>query len=163
MQTNSFIKKFFVTLSFCLVLAIALCACESNKTSLGVDDFISKADSSGLLTENNTAQYKEFEHIVSVITAGKIDNSSVLWKTDFMVAKSEDNAIGMFESNKENFEKVSGASASTSTSIGNFNSYQKTGNGKYMYLCRVDKTLLYANVDEKYKDEFRDFVDKLGY
>ena len=161
MQTKSISKKILIAISFCLVLAIALCACETSKTAVSADDFKSKAEASGLMTEDNTAQFKDYDHVVSAITAVKVENSSALWTTDFVVANSEDKAKGMFESNKEDFDKISGTS--TSTSVGNYDTYERTGDGKYMYLCRVDKTLLYANVDEKYKDEFKAFAEKLGY
>jgi antitoxin component of RelBE/YafQ-DinJ toxin-antitoxin module len=32
-----------------------------------------------------------------------------------------------------------------------------------MYLCRVDSTLLYINIDEKYKDDAKKLIEAMGY
>ena len=70
----------------------------------------------------------------------------------------------MFESNKDYFKDREGSTRVTSSySIGNYNLYSLTSNGDYMYLCRVDNTLLYIDVEDEYKDEVKDIVEELGY
>ena len=44
----------------------------------------------------------------------------------------------MFEANKDNFDQLSGNLSMVS--VGNYNIYEKTGDGQFMYLGRVDKT-----------------------
>ena len=39
----------------------------------------------------------------------------------------------------------------------------RNADGKYMYVCRVDNTLVYANVDSEYKDAAIALIQAIGY
>ena len=45
----------------------------------------------------------------------------------------------------------------------NYNKYTLKANGQYMYLSRIDNTLLYCNVQTKYEKAAKKLIKKLGY
>lgn len=49
------------------------------------------------------------------------------------------------------------------SSISNYESYELTSGGEYMYIRRIENTLLCVCADERYKEEIENIVDKLGY
>ena len=53
--------------------------------------------------------------------------------------------------------------ANFSVSLKNFESYTLKTNGYYKYVARIDNTLIYANVKEKYENNAKEFIKKLGY
>lgn len=70
----------------------------------------------------------------------------------------------MFDNNKSIFESYKiGLSAEKSTSFKNNSTYSLSSDGYYMYLSRVENTLLYIRVKDIYKDKVKTIVDKLGY
>ena len=70
----------------------------------------------------------------------------------------------MFDYNKDEITKSkSKNSREVSNSSGNFTTYSLTDNGDYIYLCKVDDTLLYTKVKEEYKEEVDKFIQELGY
>lgn len=155
--------KRILTLSIVFVLvALMLTACGS-KTALTKDEFTKKATDNGMLTEDNTASYADYSHVTSVTSAGIISGNAVAWSCDFIVATDDSKAKQMFETNKTTFENSVSSSSSSSSNIGNYNTFELNGGGKFMYLCRVDNTLIYFNVDEAYKDDAKAFIEKLGY
>ena len=158
---KSVVKKLIITAALCLVLALVCGACAQSKTAATPKDFIASAESLGLQTQDTTKDYEQFDHVVNSTSAGKTEGNAIVWQADFVTATEAEKAQGMFETNKNKFDEASGNMSSTS--VGNYNTYEKNGDGKFMYLCRVDNTLLYINVDEKYKDEAKKLIGTLGY
>lgn len=46
---------------------------------------------------------------------------------------------------------------------GNYESYGITTKDKYQFIIRVEKSVVYVNVDKEYKKDAQDIVKKLGY
>ena len=145
----------------CLMLALVCGGCAQSKTAVASKDFISKAQSLGLNTQDTTSDYAQYDHVVNSTSAGKIEGNTILWQADFLTANAADKAVAMFEANKDNFDQLSGNLSMVS--VGNYNIYEKTGDGQFMYLGRVDKTLLYIKVAEKYAGEAKELIEALGY
>ena len=77
---------------------------------------------------------------------------------------TETDAKAMFETNRKSFENSKGSvSTEKSINLGNHSLYSVTSNGFYMYLSRIDNTLVYAKVSETYKDTVKDFINELKY
>lgn len=158
---ESVAKRLILTAAFCLILALVCGACAQSKTAVTSKDFISKAASLGLNTQDTTSTYAQYDHVVNSTSAGRVEGAAIAWQADFVTVNAADKAEAMFETNKDNFDQLSGNMSMISS--GNYNTYEKTGDGQFMYLCRVDKTLLYIKVAEKYKDEAKQLIEALGY
>ena len=150
-------KHLIGILSLVLAISLMLCSCGS-KTALTKDTFISNATSYGLETSDAGVSA---DGLVSGTVAYKAEGNNAAWQAEFYVLNSEDRAKEMFENNKANFE--SGSGSQSSASVGNYSTYEKTGDGKFKYLCRVDATLLYIDINEAYKEAAKGFIKQIGY
>lgn len=67
-----------------------------------------------------------------------------------------------YKINKAKFEN-SAATSQVTFNGKNYSSYSITTGGKYKFVERVEKTVIYLNVDKEYKDDVKDLVKELGY
>lgn len=151
-------KKKIIFGLLCLVAIVTLTGC-SKKTVLTTEDFISKSEANGYQTVDVKTQFSEYDELKSA-TLAMNDN----YQVEFYVLDNETNAKSMFDTNKATFEDYKTSSnAESSVSLKNYSTYSLTTGGYYMYLSRVDNTLIYLRVEAKYKDEVKSFVKALGY
>ena len=142
-----------------MFLLVCLTGC-GNKNMISKDDFITKAENNDLVVTDATNQYSSYGYITSATIAQHSDG----WQIEFYVLDDAANAQSMFNTNKTNFENSKGGTATeTSASMGNYSTYGLTSNGYYMYVSRVDNTLLYVRVKDTYKDKVKDVIKDLGY
>lgn len=84
------------------------------------------------------------------------------YQIEFYTFDDEDEAKMFFKVNKAKFETDS-ASSEVSLNGKNYSVYSVTSNGKYKFVERIDKTVIYLNVDKEHKDDVKDLVKELGY
>ena len=131
-----------------------------NKNVITTNDFISKTEKLGYTTTNVIEQYASYSYVKEATVA----QSSEGYQVEFYTLDDEANATGMFNTNRSTFESYKGNSSSeSSSSMGNYSSYTLTSSGYYMYLCRVENTLLYVKVNDTYKDSVKKLIKELGY
>ena len=152
-------KNIFLKITLCLMVIILLTGCE-NKMAINSDEFKEKATSNNYIVSDVTSQFEKSKIVDNAVTANKLG----AWVVEFYTLKSDSNAEYMFNYNKEKAsnEKAKN-SKEVSSSSGNFSTYSLTNNGYYIYICKVDNTLLYTKVNEEYKDEVNKFIQELGY
>jgi len=150
-------KKLF-TLLLTLVMLITLSGCGT-KMAIKTEEFIEKAENNGYLVTDLTAIYIEDEEIKEATIA-----TSEGWEITFYILDTEENAIARYQNNQSSFENSKDSTNSEAkVDMKNYNTYTLNSNGSYKYLCRVDNTLLYVDVEETYKDEVKSFITELGY
>ena len=151
-------KKYFLGLIFTVVLFV-LTGC-SEKPSINSSDFKSISENSGYTVYDITSQYSEYSYIESALVA----KSSWDYQVEFYLLTDDSYAVSMFNNNKSTFESYKGSSSvDSSVDLANYSTYSLTSNGYYMYLSRIDNTLLYLRVDDSYKSNVKNLVSKLGY
>ena len=149
-------KKVFI---LGIIALIFLTGCN-NKTAITTDIFTEKAKENGLLITDAISQFKDATFIKNATIAQSVDG----WQIEFYILEDENYASSMFEKNKLTFE-----SEKTNTSIEkringkSNNRYELTTNNSYMYLSRIDNTLLYMKSDISNKDNIKSFVKILNY
>ncbi len=149
------ISKVFLS----LLLIISSTGCFS-KTVLTKESFTTVMESKGFELYDISSEYEAYGYIENVIIA-KSDSE---YQLEFYVFEDEDYATTSFEKNKQNFESLKGSlSSKAEVNAGNYSTYALTKDDAYMYLSRVDNTLLYIDIDKKYKDEVKSIVEELGY
>lgn len=105
-------------------------------------------------TLNNTA-----------ITSAKIAVSSdYRYLVEFYILNSHETASHFFDECKSNFEssKVEG-SMPTEESSKEYEKYTLKSDGKYMYLARINNTIIQLNVNEQDEKAATEFINALGY
>lgn len=137
-----------------LLAIIFLTGCT--KKSITVEEFISSFDTSKYKVEKNDSL---IENINSKASAGNTE-----FQIEFYEMKDKSHAEELFKKQKEEFNSVkTSVSAQNSIKSNNYESYELITNGRYMYNCRVDNTIIYVNANEKDKDEVKSLIDKIGY
>ena len=70
----------------------------------------------------------------------------------------------MYDRNKKRFESQKNDNDKAEiVETDNYSEYKLLTKGKYKLLCKIDNTLVYANVDEQYRDSVVEFAKQLGY
>ena len=150
-------KKKILFLGLFLVSIFMITGC-GNKKAVSTREFINITEQDGLTTVDVKDQFSD-ESVVEATIAYNDD-----YKLEFYILNSEASAKSMFSYNKNIFEsRKSGISKYASTDIGNSSTYMLQSGGYYMYLSRIDNTLLYVSVSEQYKDNVKEVIKDLGY
>lgn len=151
-------KKFILSIMGILML-FTLTGCT--KTVVSTEQVKSLATGKGYNAVDVISQYAEFTQIKE---ATVIQESNGNFQFEFYVLDSADSAINMFNTNVTNFDEFdTGTKAKATVNGKNYATYSLTTTDRHRYLSRVDNTLLYVDIDVKYKDEVKAFVEELDY
>ena len=86
------------------------------------------------------------------------------YQIEFYKLDEEDDAIDFYKNNKEIFEDSKGSSSvETKVSMGNNSKYTLKTNDEYKVVSRIEDTVIYLNVDDKYEDEVKEILKEMGY
>ena len=86
------------------------------------------------------------------------------YQIEFYKLDEEDDAIDFYKTNKEIFEDSKGSSSvETKVSMGNNSKYTLKTKDEYKVVSRIEDTVIYADVDEKYEDEVKEILKEIGY
>ena len=147
-------------LGIILLSTIVLLTGCGNKKSIDVEGFTKIAKDKGYEVVDVSEQYSAYSYIKS----GTVATSSNEWQVEFYVLEDEAGAKNMYNINKAKFENEKRSSKTYSeVNIKNYSTYTLKANNQYMYLSRVDDTLIYCNVKTKYEKEAQEFIKELGY
>ncbi|MBE5954645.1 MAG: hypothetical protein E7257_10930 [Lachnospiraceae bacterium] len=158
-------KGLKIVLLISLVLLIAavvvfFVVVDMEKKSITAGEFYDEMEEEGYVMVDVTSQYASYG-IDEAYLAVKPNQE---YQIEFYELSSVSKAESMFESNKDYFKDRAGSKRVTSSyGFGNYDIYSLTSNGDFMYLCRIDNTLLYIDVDDSYKKEVQEIIDELDY
>lgn len=132
-----------------------------NKQQLSVSEFKNIMENKDFEIVDAKDQFEAIDYIEKVYIALEEDYD---YQIEFYRFDEEDSAIDFYKTNKKIFEATKGtSSAETSANMGNNSKYTLTTNDEYKVVSRIENTVIYANVDDKYKDEVKDLLKELGY
>lgn len=155
--------KIVLLISLVLVIAavvVFFVVIDKEKEYMSAKEFYDEMEDEGYVMVDITAQYAAYG-IDEAYLAVKPNQE---YQIEFYELSSVSKAESMFESNKDYFKERAGSKRVTSSyGFGNYDIYSLTSNGDFMYLCRIDNTLLYIDVDDSYKNEVKEIIDELDY
>lgn len=152
-------RKNILLIVACIVMGFFLTGC-GKKTAITTEQFKNIGNTNNFVVSDVSVQFSSYNYINE---ATIIQNPNG-WQMEFYVLSDEGYANSMFNTNKNTFEsQKENSSLESSVSIGNYSTYSLTSGDYYMYLCRVDNTLLYVRVEKKFKDSVNKIIDELGY
>lgn len=106
-------------------------------------------------------QLTEYDYVKKAYVALEEDYD---YQIEFYKLDEEEDAISFYNTNKKIFESYKGSSsAETSVSMGNNSKYTLKTNDEYKVVSRIENTVIYADVDEKYEDEVKEILKEIGY
>ena len=152
-------KKKISSILLGLLILVVLTGCFSKK-ALTSKEFITVMKDKNFDIYDISSTYSSYGYIGTVILAKSKED----YQLGFYTFDDENYATEYFNINKGSFDSLEGDSSSKAqVEAGNYSTYALTKAGKYMYLSRVDNTLLYIDVDVKHKTEVKNIVEELGY
>ncbi len=128
------------------------------KDSITSEKFISIMEDNDFDVIEVTDQFKGSDVYVKEGYVARKDD----YQIEFYTFKNEDDADTFFRINREKFD-ANVAKSKVEMSGKNYSSFKLEANGKYKFLERINKTVIYINVDDDYKSDIKDTVKKLGY
>lgn len=133
-----------------------------DKNPISADDFKSKMEEKGYTVVEATEQFTDFDYVKKVYLAVDKDTN---YQMEFYQLDNEKNAKGFFASNQKIIEDSKGKITKFEISIsgGNNEKYTLRTEGKYKYVSRIENTVIYFDVDEKYKDDIDEILDEIDY
>lgn len=153
--------KSLLAIALCITCLLGFSGCGKKKTSITADEFCSKLESKGFIVSDSTSAYSQYKDITESYIA---ISSNYKYQIEFIVADSTSGATYLYNTNKNIFEQSKGSfSKNKSIEMANYATYSILTNGKYQVVSRIDNTLVYANVDEQYKDDVQSILSELGY
>ena len=155
-------KKNIIFITTCLLIMFTLTGCFNlNKTAITTNDFISKSTKLNYETTNVISQYTMIYDYIKEATAAESKDG---YQVEFFVLDDETNAINMFNLKQSTFNDYKNdAVTETSINSDNYSTYTLISSEYYMYLCRVDNTLLYVKVKDTYKNSVKKLIKELNY
>ena len=152
-------KKRGILLGIVCLLTLFITTGCMNKKAITTSEFKSKMDNKGFTITDVKEQYAQYDYVEEATIA-----SNGNYQIEFYKISNVDKANGMFNTNKKIFKESKGNGAiETTNKMGNYENYSLTSGGYYMYLCRVDNTLIYIKVNTTYKDSVINIIKDLGY
>ena len=129
----------------------------------GMEEHVSRYDGLAKFLNENGYSVSGFDDDRSIEAKWAVKDDVINVK--FYEFDSLQNAIKDYNSIEQewNTEANNVFQTKVSNTAGNYATVSMTFDGKYKYLCRVDKTLLRIDTDEEHKDEAKELVKKLGY
>ena len=132
-----------------------------NKEPISAKEFKDIMEDKDFEIVDAISQFELYDYVEKAYVALEEDYD---YQIEFYRLDEEEDAIYMYNINKDKFEKQkSSASAEKSVSMGNNSKYVLKTNDKYKVVSRIENTVIYADVDEKYEDEVKEIFKEMGY
>ena len=128
------------------------------KESITSEEFISKMEENHFNVTDVTKQLEGEDVEVKEGYVARKDNCQV----EFYTFKNEDDADTFYKTTKVKLDSDT-ASTRIQFSGRNYASFNIETNGKFKFLERINKTVVYVNVDNTYKNDIKDVLRDLGY
>ena len=149
--------KFILILLICTVVLVG-CGSKKAIDSNAFKDLMSESE---FVVYDVKYQFDTYDQISEAYVALEKDGN---YQIEFYITDTNESAISFYNNNKEIFESSKGSTAVyTNVDLNNNNKYTLSTGGKYKLLSRIDNTVIYLDVDSKYKDEVNKILKKLGY
>ena len=163
-------KKVVIIIAIVVVLIIASIVAlfgilfsifNKEKSSITSDQFVSTMSEKNYAIVNSKNQFIEYDYINQAYIALEPNNN---FQIEFYELKDNSYAVQFYNSNVSKFEESKGvASSQSNVNLKNSSKFALSTNGDYMVVSRINNTVIYARVSDKYKNEVDSLLKELGY
>lgn len=154
-------KLLLVLLSIIMLITFSSCKKEEEaRKPITPDSFEMVAESVEYETKDVTENFKDNKKVLKAMVA-RVKNK---YQIEYYTLEDAEFAKKMYDKNKKNFESQKETKDKAEVKeTENYSEYKLSTRGKYKMLSKIDNTLMYADVDEQYKDNVINFAKQLGY
>lgn len=133
---------------------------NKEKTPITADTFSTIMKEKGYAVNETTGLFAQYGNYISKSYAAQ----KAGYQIEFYELSSEENAIEMYNTNKEKFDaQKTNDSNPTIVSEDNYTTYSLNANRKYKYLSKINNTLIYIDVDDAYENTVKELIKEIGY
>ena len=152
-------KKINILVLLILSLFLSACATTIERECIDDEEFSRIMTNEGFIVVNVKDQFAQYNYIEEAYVA---TNNN--YKIEFYELEEDNYAIDFYETNKKIFEETkSNTSFYLNEDYPESNKYTLTTEKEYKVISRIEDTVVYLNMDKKYKDEANNILKKLGY
>lgn len=146
-------KKLFKFI-ICILLVIALSGC-GNKDALNKDTFYTELTNLGFGVMDVTSQIED-KNIKTIYTA-----NNGKYQFEFYIFDKKENALAAYKSNRDYLKQKKGKEKETKKE--SYNKFTFTIDNEYSVVVRKDDTLIFASINEEFKNDIEKVLSKIGY
>lgn len=151
------LKKYLIVVL--LIGIFTVTGCSSNKKALTVSEVKEKVENIGFKVIDSKAKFNGTDYVTNALEIG---NSN--FYVEFIELNDVDTAKTLFQNNKEQIDgNRKGDFKNNSSSGNNYETYELISDGYYMYICRIDNTILYVDDKVEFESEMKQIVKALNY
>lgn len=146
-----------------IVIGVVILIASLNKEKVAItpDSFKTTMEEKDYTVSDVTSVFSQYGGYVK---KAYLAQKNTDYQIEFYELSNLDNAVDFFNTNRAKFESQKGnSSIYSNVSLKNYSTYSLTTNGKYKYVSRVDNTVIYIDVDEKYQDTVKSLIKEIGY
>lgn len=151
--------KRLVKYIFIFVIFLLLSGCGTSKAKLEPEQFKSKMENEGFEIKDASKEMN-YDYIVKIYVAKKTN-----YNIEYYNIIDEEYAAIFYQNNVEfiNNNIVGDEKAVLEESGNNYSKYTVVYDGRYKLVSRIDNTVIFLNVSDRYKDDIDDLIERLGY
>lgn len=155
-------KKKLVLFGLIFIVTIfSLTGCSISKNKVTGDAFKNQMTAANFTVVDCKSQFERYDYVSEVYLARHKEYG---YQVEFYVLKDKEYAKSFYSNNKNLFESSKTKTYTEAKSSGkNYDKFVLETNNKYKVLTRVENTVLYINIDSKYKEKVNKVIKNLGY
>lgn len=144
-----------------IIVSIVLLITTKGKKAISTQQFKDTFDENEYNLVDVIDQFSSYQYVKEACIAVSKDAS---YQIEFYVLENDNYAIDFFNRNKSIFESKKGSlSTETSADIKNCSRYTLNSNDRFMFLSRIDNTVVYIDVYNNYINNVNSIIEKLNY
>ena len=147
--------KNIIKITGLLLIVILLCSCKRNGI-ISEKEFTKIAKNHKLTVVDVKDQFEDKKQVKEAYVADSGKN----YQIEYYILDTENNAKKMYETNKEDFKSLK-SKKDKETEKEYY--YTTTTNDYYMYLSKIENSVLYIKVPIKFKEEAKKIIRELKY
>ena len=147
-----------------VILIASMLGMFSGKEPISADSFESTAVSSGYTVQIDDNFGEKYDSIVDAYVASDDQDD---YQIAYLVISSSESAKEIFNSYKKDLEKIKseneGYNQSSATSSSKYEKYKLSTKEYYLYIARIENTIILVNAGIEDKEEAEAFINEIGY
>ena len=152
------VKITIVVVAMIIIAIVCFAIMQSGKKTITMEQFEEKAKENGYKIADIQNDITKKEEITNAKLAISEDYSYFI---SFYILKDNESAINFYKEQKEEFAKTKQEeNEPIEKKSKSYEEYSLKSNGKYMYISRIENTIVQFNVNESEEQKVKEFLEK---
>lgn len=153
-----------ILIAISAIVIVFMLSIFSGKEPISAQSFESTAVSSGYTVQIDNNFGKKYDSINNAFIASDVEDD---YQIAYLIADSKDGAKEIFQSFKSDLENIKdenkGYNHSSEASSSKYEKYELTTKDHFLYIARIENTIILVNAGIEDKAEAESFIKEIGY